>query len=62
MKYISLVGCKLSPLDGYMAACLVLAKEVYAKEKTKCADYFCSKRALLARLQRFNTGAGDTTS
>ena len=29
VRYISLVGCKLSPLDGYVAVCLVLAIEVY---------------------------------
>ena len=30
VQYISLVGCKLPPPDGYMVVCLVLTIEVYA--------------------------------
>ena len=29
VQHISLVGCKLPPLDGYVAVCLVLTIEVY---------------------------------
>ena len=29
VKYICLIGCRLPPLDGYMAVCLVLTIEVY---------------------------------
>ena len=29
MKYICLVGCILTPLDGYMAVCLVLRIDVH---------------------------------
>ena len=31
MQYICLIGCKLPPLDGYVAVCLVLTIEVYDK-------------------------------
>ena len=30
MQYISLIGCKLPPLDGQVAVCLVLTVDVYA--------------------------------
>ena len=29
VQYISLIGCKLPPLDGYVAVCLVLTIEVF---------------------------------
>ena len=30
-----LVGCRLPPLDGYVAVCLVLTIEVYARSQCK---------------------------
>ena len=30
MQYTCLVGCRLPPLNGYVAECLVLTKEFYA--------------------------------
>ena len=33
MQHISLDGSKLTPLDGYVAVCLVLTIEVYGKQK-----------------------------
>ena len=35
VHYISLIGCKLPPLDGYMAVLLVLTKEVYIEALAK---------------------------
>ena len=29
VQYICLVGCRLPPLDGYVAACLVLTIEIH---------------------------------
>ena len=36
VQYKSLVGCKLPPLDGYVAVCLVLITDVYGKGKYRC--------------------------
>ena len=33
MQYICLVGCRLTPLGGYVAVCLVLTIDVYAITK-----------------------------
>ena len=33
MQYTCLLGCRLPPLDGYMAVCLILIIDVYGKEK-----------------------------
>ena len=29
VQYICLVGCKIQPLDGYVAVCLVLTIDIY---------------------------------
>ena len=34
VQYICLVGCRLPPLDGYVAVCLVLTIEVYSNRDT----------------------------
>ena len=35
VQYICLVGCKIQPLDGYLAVCLVLTIDVYDRVQSK---------------------------
>ena len=35
MQYICFVGCKIQPLDGYLAVCLVLTIDVYDRVQSK---------------------------
>ena len=46
VQYICLVGCRLPPLDGYVAVCLVLTIDVY--DITNCFTCLDSA-ALLVR-------------
>ena len=54
MQYISFVGCKLPPLDGYVAVCLVLTVEVYAHTYVNAVVYLSMLKALPKFLPQFD--------
>jgi len=47
-----LVGCRITPLGGYVIVCLVLTKEVYSINKQKIEDTFPSPAAAVHPLSQ----------